>query len=71
MLIEICSKNYTYKMVDNQILDALIKNDEIIAFKRSEGWAIIGEDKLRESSRKLYESERRTEVTRERYPSAL
>lgn len=59
MTIEVCRKNYTYDLVEDQMLDELIEREEIVAFRRSDGWAIIGEDRLRETYQKYSGPERR------------
>jgi len=46
--IRVLYKDGTFHTVNKAILDKLIESGEIIAFRRSSGWAIIGVNTLRE-----------------------
>lgn len=62
MLIRVKYPNGTYDMVKDQLLDYLLKEDKIAGFKRSEGWAFVGVDPIRQRSRQSeshYGTERR------------
>jgi len=63
MLIEVCTKDFCYEMVESHILADLIERDAIIAFRRSDGWVMLGEDELRESYHKHFGLERRVEAS--------
>ena len=61
MLIEVCSKNFIYRMIDKQVLDDLIEEGEIFAFRRSAGWVIVDEGSVRDASEQYSGPERRRE----------
>jgi antitoxin component YwqK of YwqJK toxin-antitoxin module len=48
MLISVIYKNNRRGMIDEYLLDDLIREDKIKAFRRSGGWAKIGRDPVRE-----------------------
>ncbi|BCS52812.1 GSU3473 family protein [Geobacter sp. SVR] len=48
MLIKVRYSDNTVGTVDDGKLQALIASDRITAFRRSEGWAVIGRDRMRE-----------------------
>jgi NDP-sugar pyrophosphorylase family protein len=48
MLIGVIYKNNRRGMIDEYLLEELIKEDKIKAFRRSGGWAKIGRDPVRE-----------------------
>lgn len=50
MLIPVVYKNEKLGMVSPSRLDDLIASDKIIAFRRSSGWAILGEDPIRSNN---------------------
>jgi hypothetical protein len=47
-MIAIVGKNFQEKRVDEHVLDSLIASDKLIAFYRSDGWAVIGKDAVRQ-----------------------
>lgn len=47
MLIRVMYNNNAYDMVKQTLLDDLIKSDKIKKFLRSEGWAVMGVDRVR------------------------
>ncbi len=48
MMIGVIYKNNRRGMIDEYLLEELIKEDKIKAFRRSGGWAKIGRDPIRE-----------------------
>lgn len=51
MGIKVFFSNGTFQTVSKSVLDNLIESQEILAFRRSSGWAIIGVHPLREKRR--------------------
>jgi|OpeIllAssembly_1097287.scaffolds.fasta_scaffold133323_2 hypothetical protein len=51
MLIRVKYPNGSYDMVNKQTLDFLLEQDKIAGFKRTEGWALVGRDPIRNRSR--------------------
>lgn len=47
MLIPILRTDNTYDFVKGTLLDALIKANRVVKFKRISGWVTIGIDKIR------------------------
>jgi hypothetical protein len=47
MIIKVIYNDKSCGMVDDTLLDSLILSDQIIAFRRSNGWAVIGLDRVR------------------------
>jgi len=54
MLIPVIYPNGRHDMVKDFLLTRLIEQDEIIQFKRKEGWIDIKSDKIRDNKRKYY-----------------
>ncbi len=54
MLIPIIQKNQEPDSVPPHILDRMLANNEIYAFERSSGWAVVGRDPIRTTSRRPY-----------------
>ena len=50
MLIKVLYDDKSYGMVDVSRLSELIANDSILAFRRANGWVIVGRDRVREQS---------------------
>lgn len=61
MDITIINKDGFVGIVSTSDLDGLIKNNEILAFRRSDGWARIGLEPIRVSQRPFAGPERRAE----------
>jgi len=60
MLIRVMHNKGSYDYVKPQLLDRLIKNEEIISFYRESGVVVLGADLVRSSERSHYVgSERR------------
>ena len=60
MLIRVMHNKGSYDYVKPQLLNLLIKNEEIISFYRESGVVVLGADLVRSSQRKQYVgSERR------------
>jgi hypothetical protein len=47
MIINVIYNDKSHGKVDDSNLDALISSDQIIAFRRSSGWVVIGRDPVR------------------------
>jgi hypothetical protein len=47
MLIKVIYNDKSHGMVDDTLLDTLISSDQIIAFRRSSCWVVIGRDRVR------------------------
>lgn len=58
-MIRILRKNFQEAMVDEHLLDNLIISDRLIAFNRSDRWAVVGKDALREQNTLYPGAERR------------
>ena len=50
MLIKVRYYDKSYGMVDDSRLSELIAKDSILAFRRANGWVIVGRDRVREQS---------------------
>ena len=51
--IEVELKGGRICRVDPVVLDLLLSRDEIAKFKRSNGWAVVGRDSLRDNTKGL------------------
>lgn len=51
MMIRVVYANGAYDFVKDQMLDRLLDRGEIAGFQRTDGWAVVGRDKLRQRSR--------------------
>lgn len=49
MLINIMYQAGGFDMVKPQMLDILLREKKVARFKRSEGWAVVGHDPIRDS----------------------
>lgn len=58
-MIRILRKNFQEAMVDEHLLDSLIVADRLIAFNRSDSWAVVGKDSVREQHTYYPGAERR------------
>jgi hypothetical protein len=47
MIIKVIYNDNSQGMVDDTLLDALISSDQIISFRRSSGWVVIGRNPVR------------------------
>jgi hypothetical protein len=47
MIIKVIYTDNTQGMVDDSQLDTLISSDQIISFRRSSGWVVVGRDPVR------------------------
>lgn len=59
MRIPVVLKNGETKVVSNDDLQFMIVNHQVLVFKRSDGWAVIGRDQMREYDSHMIENERR------------
>ncbi len=59
MLIEVVHKDYSDEMVEDYLLGSLIDSNKIIAFRRSDGWVVIGLDSIRVKHTVYFGEERR------------
>ena len=46
-MIDIIRKNFQVAKVDDYALDSMIASNRLIAFSRSDQWAVIGKDAVR------------------------
>ncbi len=51
-LIEVEVKDGGFYQVSPEVLDSLLIKNEIVRFKRADGWAIVGEALLRDSNKR-------------------
>lgn len=54
MLIRVMYNDGSFDMVKPNMLDNLLNQQTITSFKRNSGWAVIGRDPIRSSSRANY-----------------
>jgi len=54
MLIRVMYNNGSFDMVKPNMLDNLLNQQTITSFKRNSGWAVVGRDPIRSSSRTNY-----------------
>lgn len=62
MLIPVIYPNGNHDMVKDFLLNKMIEQQEIIQFKRKEGWIDIKSDKVRAQSRKFYNGPERRQL---------
>jgi hypothetical protein len=58
-MIRVLRKDFREALVDELHLDSLIASDRLIAFNRSDRWAVVGKDALREQHTLYPGAERR------------
>jgi len=58
-MIRVLRKNFKEALVDELLLDSLIDSNRLIAFNRSDRWAVVGKDALREQHTLYPGAERR------------
>lgn len=63
MLIPIIRATKEPDSVPPHILDQMLAGGEIYAFERATGWAVVGRDPIRSTSRPFYGTERRRSVS--------
>lgn len=61
-MIRVIRKNFQEALVDDHLLDSLIVSDRLIAFNRSDRWAVVGKDAVREQHTFYLGAERRKTV---------
>lgn len=61
-MIRILTKKFQEALVDEQHLDNLIVSKRLIAFNRSDRWAVVGKDAVREQHTFYRGAERRRTV---------
>jgi hypothetical protein len=54
MLIRVMYNDGRFDMVKPSLLDSLLDQQVITSFKRANGWAVVGRDVIRSSSRSNY-----------------
>ncbi len=54
MMIRVMYSDGRFDMVKPNMLDNLINQKSVTSFKRSTGWAVVGRDQIRSSSRADY-----------------
>jgi len=59
MYIQAILKGEKTELVSKDELQLLLVNQQVVAFKRSDGWAIIGRDKMRNHKASTTTNERR------------
>lgn len=61
MMIRVMYNNGAFDIVKPAMLDSLLEDNALLSFKRSDGWAVVGRDPIRMTSRTSYKGpERRT-----------
>lgn len=59
MLIRVMYSDGRFDMVKPNMLDDLITKQAVTSFKRASGWAVVGRDSIRSSSRPDYRGKER------------
>jgi len=59
MMIRIMYSNGAFDIVKPERLDLLLEENALLSFKRSDGWAVVGRDPMRASSRTRYKGPER------------
>jgi len=59
MMIRIMYNNGAFDIVKPERLDALLEENVLLSFKRSDGWAVVGRDPIRAASRTSYQGPER------------
>ena len=62
MMIRVKYLNGTTGMVRPSLLNQLIRSQKIVEFRRSDGWAVLGKDKIRESQREDHQGMERRQA---------
>ncbi len=58
MLIPVVLKDGHEELVSKDVLQFMMYNKQLLFFKRSDGWAVLGRDKMR-SQKTLYQGQER------------
>lgn len=61
-MIEIIYKNFQNARIDEHVLDLMIVSNKLIAFRRSNEWAVVGRDPVRERHMYYCGEERRRKI---------
>lgn len=59
MLIRVMYSDGRFDMVKPNVLDNLLDQQIVTSFKRTNGWAVVGRDAIRSSSRSSYRGKER------------
>lgn len=59
MMIRVMYSDGRFDMVKPNMLDNLISQQAVTSFKRDSGWAVVGRDLIRSSSRASYRGKER------------
>ena len=59
MLIRVMYKDGRFDMVKPELLNTLLETKSVTSFKRSESWAIVGRDAIRNGSANNYQGPER------------
>ena len=59
MMIRIMYSDGRFDMVKPSMLDNLLDKQTVTSFKRETGWAVVGRDQIRSSSRSNYRGKER------------
>jgi hypothetical protein len=59
MLIRVMYSDGRFDMVKPGMLDNLLEQQSVTSFKRTTGWAVVGRDPVRSSSRSRYNGQER------------
>ena len=59
MMIRVMYSDGRFDMVKPNMLDNLISQHAVTSFKRDSGWAVVGRDQIRSSSRASYRGKER------------
>lgn len=59
MMVPVLLKNGTEEIVAPQVLDRMLEADQVMYFKRSDGWVVVGRDSIRGMGGTLYHGKER------------
>lgn len=63
MMVPVMLKDGSEEIVSPQVLDRMLESDEVMFFRRTEGWVVVGRDPVRGLGGILYRGrERRGEL---------
>lgn len=62
MLIRVMYSDGRFDMVKPGMLDSLLERQTVTSFKRATGWAVVGRDPIRSSSRSSYNGQERRSI---------
>jgi hypothetical protein len=64
MMVPVMLKDGTEEIVSSQVLDRMLESGQVMFFRRTKGWVVVGRDSVRGMGGILYRGrERRTDLT--------